>query len=91
MMKSGNAAPKWKGAAATATLQFIVDSAGRVDSASVTVLQTSDSAYATVASAAVRKWRFTPARLAGGCPVKQYVQMPVVSAPSQRTINISHD
>jgi TonB family protein len=70
------AEPQWKGPAATAMLQFVVNAAGLVDTTTVHVLSTSDSAYAKAAIAVLPKFRFTPASVAKGCPVKQVVQIP---------------
>ena len=71
-----SAEPQWKGAPAKALLQFDVNAAGLIDTSTVRVLSTSDSAFAKAVIAVLPKFRFTPASVAKGCPVKQSVQMP---------------
>lgn len=58
------------------TLQFIVDSAGRVERGSVKVLSSTHAAFEAEAVAAVTSGQFAPARLRGR-PVRQRVQQGV--------------
>ena len=57
-------------------LQFVVDTAGAVEPATVRVREATHPAFAAAARAAVAQWRFRPATLAPGCPVKFLVTAP---------------
>ena len=57
------------------TLRFVVDTSGRVESASVRVVASTDELFATAARATLPTLRFSPAR-AGGRPVRQLVELP---------------
>jgi periplasmic protein TonB len=55
--------------------QFVVDSAGRVDPGSITILRADDERFARAVRDALRAMRFAPAE-AGGRKVAQLVQLP---------------
>jgi hypothetical protein len=60
-----------------ALVQFVVDSAGRVDTATVRLLAPRESGMGrTEVAALIGGWPFTPGRVLG-CPVAQMVQMSV--------------
>jgi hypothetical protein len=59
-----------------ALVQFVVDTLGRPDIASLKVLLARDRVLAAEARSVLPRWRFRPARL-GGCVVAQIVQTPL--------------
>ncbi|HYC51961.1 MAG TPA: hypothetical protein VEB19_12685 [Gemmatimonadaceae bacterium] len=62
-------------------VQFTVDTTGLADSLSFKVLRASDRELIAGARAALRHWRFSPARV-GSCAVRQLYQTPI--APGRR-------
>lgn len=56
--------------------QFVVDTLGRADMGTFTVLESSNDLFSASVRAAIRQWRFFPAE-AGGRKVKQIVQLPL--------------
>lgn len=58
-------------------VQFVVDENGRIDEASVRFMRSDNAAFEDAARSALRRMRFTPARI-GGRGVRQLVQMPFV-------------
>jgi len=52
----------------TVTFEFVIDTAGRADSASIRLVATDHPAFVNAARAALRRCRFAPA-LSGGQPV----------------------
>jgi hypothetical protein len=73
--------PQASGERAPANLvEFIVDTAGVADTASLKVLRAADRALINEVRAALPRWRFVPARV-GSCKVIQLFQTPVVKRP----------
>ena len=64
-----------RGIEGSVTLRFVVDTAGRVEPASVTVVSSTHELFAAAARAALPALRFTPAA-AGGRRVRQLVELP---------------
>jgi TonB family protein len=60
----------------TVLVQFVVDTMGRPDTATFSVIRSFDPPLAAAARRAVKRWRYTPALLAS-CKVPQLVQTPV--------------
>src|SRR5450432_33405 len=60
----------------TVLAQFVVDTLGRADMGSFTVLESSNDLFSASVRAAIQHWRFFPAE-AGGRKVKQIVQLPL--------------
>jgi TonB family protein len=61
----------------TARFQFVVDTLGRVELATVRELQSTHAAFALAVRGTLPLMRFTPARV-GGRPVRQLVEFPIV-------------
>jgi periplasmic protein TonB len=57
-------------------VQFVVDTLGRIDMRSFTVLESTNELFAQSLQATLPRWRFYPAE-AGGRKVKQMVQLPL--------------
>lgn len=53
-----------------ARMRYLVDAAGRVDTTTIAVLVVNHQAYGAAARRAVARFRFRPATLAPGCPVR---------------------
>jgi protein TonB len=58
-------------------VQFVVDTTGRVDMGTLTVVDATDSLFARAVMRVLPAWRFYPARLDGHA-VRQLVRMPLV-------------
>lgn len=77
----GTVAPRYpamlreRGIEGSVTLRFVVDTAGRVEPASVVVVSSTHELFAAAARAALPRLRFTPAA-AGGRHVRQLVELP---------------
>jgi protein TonB len=77
----GTVAPRYpatlreRGIEGSVTLRFVVDTAGRVEPASVVVVASTHDLFAVAARATLPTLRFTPAA-AGGRPVRQLVELP---------------
>ena len=91
----GNASPaypaemKRAGIAGRVVLELEVDSAGRADPATITPMSATHDAFADAAVAAVRDWRFVPARIDGRA-VRQLVELPMVfAAPREAAANVT--
>jgi protein TonB len=67
------------------SMQFVVDTTGRVDPVSVKVLASSHDLFAESARAALAKLRFRPAEV-GGRKVRMLVQQPFIFALSMETV-----
>lgn len=64
-------------------MQFVVDTAGRVEAGSVRILASSHPLYDAAVRAVLPRYRFTPATV-GGAKVRQLVQMPFAFEPARR-------
>ena len=56
--------------------EFVVDTAGRVETGTVKMLRAADARLVAQVRALLPELRFTPAELVRGCPVRQIVQYP---------------
>lgn len=65
------------GVEGTVIAQFVVAENGRIDEASVRFMRSDNAGFEEATRAALRRMRFTPARIAGRA-VRQLVQMPFV-------------
>ncbi|HEY0776929.1 MAG TPA: TonB family protein [Gemmatirosa sp.] len=71
-----------QGVAGEALVEFVVDTTGRVDTASFLVVDATDPRFADAVRDALPAMRFAPARV-GGHRRRQAVQLPVRFAPSR--------
>lgn len=69
------AALRAAGVEGTVRLHFVVDSAGAVVGASIRASAATQDAFVAPAVAAIREWRFRPARLDGRAVAQQVVQL----------------
>jgi TonB family protein len=69
------------GRSADVHLDAVVDTAGRIDPASVRVMMSADSLFDHVAADAIARWRFYPAMLTAGTPVAQRIHIHIHFAP----------
>jgi TonB family protein len=64
------------GVAGEVVAQFVVDTLGRVDSASIKVTRSSAPDLEAAVRSVLPRYRFEPARTVGGCKVAQLVVIP---------------
>jgi len=80
-MRPGGASPRYptvlreRGVEGRVVVQFVVDTAGRVEPGTVRVVSSPDDLFTAAVRAALPSLRFTPAR-AGGRAVRQLVELP---------------
>ncbi len=65
-----------------ALVQFIVDTTGRAEPASLKVLRATHDAFGQAVRSALPQMRFLPAEI-GGCKVRMLVQQPFTFAPNR--------
>lgn len=82
LARQGNPSPRYPSmlessrVAGEVVAQFVVDTTGKADMATLRILQSSNELFSAALESVIPRWRFLPAE-AGGRKVKQVVQVPV--------------